>query len=119
MISEIFNDIFNSVGYIFQGSSLVVLLPIIAISIFAGLRMQKVTAIFGWLFEATILLGLFVYLWNWLTAPGWLSLGVWEAQTIESWNAVMRMSLQELIGYFAVFFLLIMLIFVVKRFARG
>ena len=31
----------------------------------------------------------------------------------------MRLSLQELIGYFAVFFLLILLIFVTKRFARG
>ncbi|WP_306252701.1 hypothetical protein [Parvularcula sp. IMCC14364] len=119
MISEIFNDIFNSVGYVFQSASLVVLLPIIAISIFAGLRMQKVTAIFGWIFEATVILGLFTYIWNWLSAPGWLSFGVWEAQTIESWNALMRLSLQELIGYFAVFFLLILLIFVTKRFARG
>ncbi len=119
MFTEIIGDIFDSVSYIFQGSSLIVIVLMVALSIFAGLRMNSASGIFGWVFESTILLGFFTYLYNWLTADGRFSFAVWEQETLRAWDAMMAFSVQELTGYFALFFLLIFAVHIVKRFARG
>ncbi len=119
MISEIFSDIFGSVSYVIQSSSYVMLGAILAISIFGGLRMTNISAVFGWMFESTLILGVIHYLCNWLCADDRFTFGVWETQTLDSWNALMAIDLQQLMGYFALFFLLILAIHMVKRFARG
>ena len=119
MITTIFSDIFDSVGYLFGSGSPVILVLMVCISIFAGLRMSNANAIFGWVFESTLILAVFMYFWNWLASDGRFSFSVWERETVDSWRSLMALSLQELIGYFALFFLLILAVHIVKRFAKG
>ena len=119
MISEIFSDLFGSMGYVFDTASPVHLVMILAIALFAGIRMSSFTAIFGWVFEASLILAGLSYLWNWLSADNRFSFDVWEYQTVQSWNQLMAFSVEQVLGYFTLFFLAILGIFLVKSFARG
>lgn len=119
MITEIFSSIFASVVAIFEGSSLPAMVMIVIIAIFGGLRMKSISGIFGWVFESTLLLGFGLYLWDWLRASNAFSFATWEKETVRAWNNAMTVSVDELMGYFAMFFLLISIIHLVKRFARG
>lgn len=118
MLQHILNDFGTAMSMVFDFNNLVGLVAIFVIALITGLRMGSYGNIFGAIMESVLLLALFNYLWNWLSEPGRFSITVWEGETIQSWNDLMSVTGMILIGYFAVFFLLITAVYLVKSIAN-
>lgn len=117
MFATILNDFGDAISLVINVNNWVMLVAMLVISLFTGLRMGGYGHIFGAMFESVLLLGIFNYLYTWLSAPNRFDFDVWEGQTILSWNNLMSMTGMMLIGYLAIFFLLISAVFLIKALA--
>ena len=118
MFADIFGDIFGAARYVIESAGWVQLAIILGISVLVGLRMSGPEGILGSVFEAAILYALVSYLWNWLSSDSRFTYGGWERETLQSWDNFMGTSFSELIGYLGIFFVVILVVNVLKRFAR-
>lgn len=118
MLSLILNDLGDGIAMVLDFNNIVMLIAVLVLALVSGLRMGSYGRILGAILEATLLLAVFSYLWNWLSTPNRFSLTVWEGESMLAWNRLMGLTGQQLVGYLAVFFILISAVFVIKSFAN-
>ncbi|NHK29277.1 hypothetical protein FF098_015265 [Parvularcula flava] len=117
MLSQILNDLGTAISMVLDFNNIFMVIAILVISVFTGLRMGNYGNIFGAVMESTVLLAIVTYLWNWLSTPGRFNVDVWESETILAWNNLMGLTGMALVGYLCVFFILVSAVYIIKAIA--
>lgn len=117
MLSQILNDLGSAISMVLDFDNIFMVVAMLVISVFTGLRMGGYGNIFGAVMESTLLLAIVSYLWNWLTTPNAFNTTVWEAETMMAWNNLMGLTGMALVGYLCVFFILVSAVFIIKAIA--
>ena len=118
MLEVILADLGKAISVALNFNDLPMLLAVLVISVFAGLKMGSFGNVFGAMLSSVLLLAIFNYLWNWLSSAGRFSYDVGQAETLRAWDGLMGLPGFAVIGYLAVFFVLVSAVFVIKSFAN-
>jgi len=115
MMREIFSDLTGVMQSTFTYGNWVKIAIVVLVAFIAAMSIRNYRQAFGWSVISMLLLGAFtlIYCVATGTMPGELS--SWTNQLQSGWNSVMGMTGETLVGYFVMFFMVIIALFTVRR----
>ena len=114
MFGRVIGDMGDALTGVVHGAALPTLIVMALVVIFKGIRTEAVTGVFGRSAAALILMLAALYLVYGFLPEGRFSLGHWAAHTEASWNTVMGMTGQTMIGFYLVALVGVAIVFAVK-----
>ena len=114
-MDAVLNDLTAVARDVFTSGNWVFIALVLVVALIGALMMSNYRQAFGTSVFAMLLLGVFtiIYCVATGTMPGELS--TWTAELQSGWNKVMGMTGATLVGYFAMFFVAISLLFTIRR----
>lgn len=118
MLDMILNDLMDGFSSVVSGNGTFTLLILAAVALFSGMRMNGLGELPGKTAQSLLIFGAGLFAYEGLMSPERLTLQNWESAAMNSWDGLMGLEGQTLVGYGATFLLALTGVYGIKLIAR-